>query len=115
MQAMPDEPTTESDGPTTAWYWPLARVIIPWSLLTTLWIAYAFYSRDIPLDARAWSVAFVGGVFVTAVRMLGSLLILGDPPKSIWRRLLAHTGVIVLVCLSFAIWVLTLDWLKATP
>jgi hypothetical protein len=47
------------------------------------------------------------------VRMLCSLLILGDPPKSLWRRLLAHAGVMVLVCLSFALWVLTLDWLGA--
>ena len=110
---MHNERAWEGERPASAWQWAIARVIVPWALLTTLWIAYVLSSRGIPLDARAWSVAFGGGLFVTVVRMLCSLLILGDPPKSLSRRLLAHAGVIVLVCLSFAVWVLTLDWLGA--
>jgi hypothetical protein len=113
MEAMPDEHTPEGEGPTRVWYSAIARVIVSWTLLTTLWIAYALYSRDIPLGARAWAVAFGLGFFVTVVRIAGSLLIVRDPPKSLSLRLLSHAGVIVLVCLTFAIWVLTLDWLEA--
>jgi hypothetical protein len=112
---MPNERTPEGERPTEAWYWTIAKVIVPWTLLTALWLAYALSSRDIPMNARAWSVAFGGGLFITVVRILASLLILRDPPKSLSRRLLSHAGVIVLVCLSFALWVLTLDWLEAAP
>lgn len=111
---LPAKPTSENEAHTEAWYVTLAKVILPSSLLTTLWIAHSFYDRDIPLSALAWSVAVGGGLYVTVARMSCSLLILRDPPKSITLRMLL-AAVIAIVCLSFALGVLTLDWLKPTP
>lgn len=114
MLAVPDTRTSENEGRIKGWV-KLATFIVSWSLLTTLWIAYSFYHRDIPMGALAWSVAFGGGLYVTLARMSCSLLVLRDPPKSIALRMLALAAVIAIVCFSFALWVLTLDWLKPMP
>jgi hypothetical protein len=102
-----EKPTTVCSG---RWRKPVAL----WVMLA-LWIAYYLSARDIPMGARAWSVAFAGGFLTIGVQTSVSLLILRDPPKSLSRRLLAHAGVIVLVLLSLVTWVLTLGWLEAAP
>jgi hypothetical protein len=110
MQAVPNERPADGETPGKAWYWEMAKALAVWAMLA-LGIAYKLSARDIVMDARAWSVAVGGGLFAVCVELCVGLMILGDPPKSLTRRLLAHVGVIILVSLSLVLWVLTLVWL----
>lgn len=111
---MLSERTPDGESPKGVLYWTMAKAGVVWGLLT-LWIAYRFFARDIPMDARAWSVAFSGGLFVIVVQTSIGQLILRDPPKSLSRRLLTLAGAVVLASFSLVIWVLTLGWLEAAP
>lgn len=113
MQAVPNERPADGETPENAWSSAIARLLAVWAFIS-LWIAYSFYSRGIVMDARAWSTALGGGLLAIGVRIGFGLLILRDPPKSLWRRLLALVAAIVLVSLSLVLWVLAKGWLEAT-
>ena len=81
---MPSERTPDGESLKGLWIW-MAKASVVWAVLT-LWIVYKLSSRDIPMDVRAWSVAFGGGFYVVAVQTCVALLILRDPPKSLLRR-----------------------------